>query len=364
MINGFGRKGFYNSQEIGLGRALAGMGHHVTIYKCLPKDQEAEERDVETRVHICYLPISGLGAHGYLNPSVIRRDLDGLLIFGDNQIFLPHIYRYCRKHRIPVVPYVGTAHGYPEGTLKSRISDTLFAMGTLRIYKKHPVLVKTEHAGQELAAKGVPCYKVAPVGLDFDALKGDFKSYDRAELRREFGFSPEDVILCNVSRMEEEKRPLDLIEIFRKVRAKKPFKLLLIGEGPLYQQVQDKIAACGLTEDVVFLKRVPYEEMWKIYTISDYYLNLSRIEIFGMAILEAIYYETSVAANKAIGPSVILKGMEGHTLCENDHQFEEWLLADYPSREQLERSSKKVQREFSWNRCAQAFLEVLKQSKT
>ena len=33
MINGFGRRGYYNSQEIGLGRALARKGHEVMIYK-------------------------------------------------------------------------------------------------------------------------------------------------------------------------------------------------------------------------------------------------------------------------------------------------------------------------------------------
>ena len=29
MINGFGRRGYYNSQEVGLGRALAAMGHEL-----------------------------------------------------------------------------------------------------------------------------------------------------------------------------------------------------------------------------------------------------------------------------------------------------------------------------------------------
>lgn len=31
MINGFGRRGFYNTQEIGLGRELVRQGHAVTI---------------------------------------------------------------------------------------------------------------------------------------------------------------------------------------------------------------------------------------------------------------------------------------------------------------------------------------------
>lgn len=37
MINGFGRRGYYNTQEIGLGRELERQGHEVTIYKCVKK---------------------------------------------------------------------------------------------------------------------------------------------------------------------------------------------------------------------------------------------------------------------------------------------------------------------------------------
>lgn len=55
---------------------------------------------------------------------------------------------------------------------------------------------------------------------------------------------------------------------------------------------------------VKIIDRVPYEEMWKIYVMSDYFVNLNRGEIFGMAIMEAVYYETSVAAIAAPGPSL------------------------------------------------------------
>ena len=41
MMKRFGIKGFYNSQEIGLGRALSEMGHTVIIYKGV-KDKKQE----------------------------------------------------------------------------------------------------------------------------------------------------------------------------------------------------------------------------------------------------------------------------------------------------------------------------------
>ena len=65
--------------------------------------------------------------------------------------------------------------------------------------------------------------------------------------------------------------------------------------------------------------------MWEIYEMSDYYLNMNKGEIFGMAIMEAVYYKTSVAAIRALGPSVTLKDMKGHKLCENDDEMAEWI---------------------------------------
>ncbi len=41
MLKQFGRKGHYNTQEIGLGRSLARMGHQVEVFKGVPvRDQE------------------------------------------------------------------------------------------------------------------------------------------------------------------------------------------------------------------------------------------------------------------------------------------------------------------------------------
>ena len=45
MINGFGRRGYYNSQEIGLGRALARKGHEVMIYKGIDPSEGGKKSD-------------------------------------------------------------------------------------------------------------------------------------------------------------------------------------------------------------------------------------------------------------------------------------------------------------------------------
>lgn len=357
MINGFGRRGYYNSQEIGLGRALARKGHEVMIYKGIDPSEKEEKVQVEKNLTIWYLPMKHLGAHGFMDCKYLDPQLKALFCFGDQQIFLPHVYRWCRRRRIPFVAYVGTAHSL-DSNFKSKVMNALFAAGTLRIYKKNPVLAKTSAAKEELRQLGVPHAVIAPVGLDTAVLKKNIPADEKMRLRKEHGFEADDVILCNVSRLSWEKRPLELIDLFLQVKGKKKFKLIIVGNGPLEEELNEKIRKNGLEKEVKIYPNVPYEKMWEIYEMSDYYLNMNKGEIFGMAIMEAVYYKTSVAAIRALGPSVTLKDMKGHKLCENDDEMAEWITGPYPSEKDLQESSEKMASTFTWDRCADAFLQA------
>ena len=358
ILNDFGKKGFYNSQEIGLGRQLRDMGHSVIIYKGVRKGEPYVEDHLDDGLTVRYIPLLRFSKHGYIRRRDLDDDLDGLLCFSDQQLFIPHVYRFCRRHGICFVPYVGTTFSvYP--TLRGRIMNVLSGMGTLRLYRRMPVLAKTESAMKELESLGARDIRIAPVGLDPHALRSDYKDHPKAELRREFGFEPDDVVLCSVARMEIDKRTADLIEVLHKAGDRKKFRLLLVGRGPLRPQVDQKISEYGLEDRVKILDRVPFDDMWKIYHMSDYYINMSTAEIFGMAIMEAVYYGTSVAARKALGPSLTLRGLRGHCLCESDDAVIEWICGPYPSVEDLDESSQKIIADFSWKKCADEYLRII-----
>lgn len=363
MVKRFGRKGQYNSQEIGLGRALARMGHTVVIYKGTDDKSQVETIPVEENLVIHYMYMPHIGAHGYIANSRMDRDFDGMFCFSDQQIFIRHVYSFCKRNHIVFVPYVGTTYSIYVNSFHGNVMNRVFAMTTLPLYKRIQMLAKTTAAKTELENLGVPAKNIslAPVGIDTAVLNHDFMSADRAQLRAEYGFEPDDVILCNVARLEPDKCTLDLLGIFASVRGKKKFRLLIVGDGEMRGAVDQKIAELGIGGEVKILKRVPYQDMWKIYTISDYYLNLSKVEIFGMAIMEAVYYHTSVAAINAIGPSLTLKDMKGHKLCANDDEITQWILKPAPAEADLAESAQKIVRDFSWNTTANAFLRLIRQ---
>lgn len=364
MINGFGRRGFYNVQEVGLGRALARMGHTVTVYKCLKQTGDLKEDVVEAEpgLTVRYIPIKGIGSHGWFDTAMLDEKLDGLMCFADTQVFLPRVYRWCKKRGIPFVPYIGTTFSV-HGGLHGKIMDTWFSLGTLRIYKRIPVIAKTDGAKKELEALGVHDIRIANVGLDTTMLKSDFRTQDRTAARAKFGFTAEDVVIGSVARLEPDKRPLELIEVFHNIQQEKPSKLLLVGEGVLHDQVVAKIEEYGLQDRVRLEKRMPFADMWQFYTAIDYFVNMNVEEIFGMAVMEAVYYETPVVASMAPGPSITLKSLKGHHLCETDRDSELCLLAPYPDKKDLEESAKTLVEKFSWDHAANAFVDLVKQAK-
>lgn len=362
MLNGFGRKGFYNSQEVGLARAIAAHGHIVKIYKGVRMEETAETLERGPGVTIQYIPMRRFGPHGYLKTSMLDKDLDAMLCFSDQQQFIPHIEAFCRRNNIVFVPYVGTAHSLHSG-IRAKVMDTLFRMGTLRLYHRMPVMAKTTAAREELLSLGAKDVRIANVGLDATELNHAFRQADIAQLKAAYGFEADDVVIFNVARLEAEKRPLELVEMFGRIQQEKKFRLLIVGEGTLRGALDDKIRELGLQEKVKVIPRVPYEKMWELYTLSDYFLNLNRGEIFGMAVMEAVYYCASVAASDALGPRTTLNGMKGHIVCRDDNQMETWLKGPYPSDAELMESSEKMIRQFSWNRCAEVFLQLAEAQK-
>ncbi len=361
MVIRFGRKGQYNSQEIGLGRALAGMGHKVVIYKGTDDKSQVETIQLSDNLVIHYMYMPHLGAHGYITNNRMDRDFDGMFCFSDQQIFIRHVYNFCKRNHIVFVPYIGTTYSLYVNTSRGNVMNRVFSFTTLPLYQRMRLLAKTDAAKKELEDLGVPEQNVTVsyVGIDAAELNKDYMNADRGALRREYGFEEDDVVLCSVARLEKDKRTLDLLDILHRIRGKKKFRLLIVGDGALRDAVHEKIRSLGLEKEVTVLPKVPYADMWKIYTLSDYFLNLSKTEIFGMAIMEAVYYRASVAAINALGPSITQKDMKGHALCENDAAIEQWVLGPYPKMTDLAESSGKMIRDFSWDRTANAFVRMV-----
>jgi glycosyltransferase involved in cell wall biosynthesis len=74
-------------------------------------------------------------------------------------------------------------------------------------------------------------------------------SADRVAVRRELGLPADAFVIGSVARLSPQKAPLDMIEAFARVARETPHAhLVMVGDGPLREQVEQAIASRGLTE--------------------------------------------------------------------------------------------------------------------
>lgn len=117
-------------------------------------------------------------------------------------------------------------------------------------------------------------------------------------------------IITHVSNLRPVKRASDVIEIFYKIQQKIPSKLLLVGEGPDRESIENQAKKLGIIDKVLFLGNS--NEVNKLLCYSDLFLLPSETESFGLAALEAMAARTPVISTNAGGlPEVNIQGVTG-----------------------------------------------------
>ncbi len=117
-------------------------------------------------------------------------------------------------------------------------------------------------------------------------------------------------LLVHGSNFRELKRVDDVLAIFARLRAGRPLRLALIGDGPERPRLQAEVRARGLGADVRF-----YGEQLDFVAVlqeADAFLLPSASESFGLAALEALSSGVPVVGSRVGGlPEVVREGVDG-----------------------------------------------------
>lgn len=355
MTNNFGKKGRYNSQEIGLARGLSEYGHTVKVIKCVKDNKEVGKERINENADIEYKKCCYLGSNGIMKTTWLDNDADIVVQFADLQLSVPKVYKWCTKHKIKYIPYVGITSSHANNSLVKILMDVLFRRN-LHIYKNNGCVVKNEDVYNGLRKKGVVNQSIAPVCLDVEQFKNVNQDITKEELRKKWGIGDERIILF-IGRLEEEKHPLEAIKIIDGIKDKSA-RLMMVGQGVLREQIEIQIKERKLEDRVNLIERVDYKDIWQLYKLSDVYINLCPIEIWGMTILEAMYYGIGVISLIAPGPNMMIidgeTGFLADSYQEIIHLLDELVEFD---RDMLKKARDRVLTDFSWKRSADVFLK-------
>ena len=140
----------------------------------------------------------------------------------------------------------------------------------------------------------------------------DFSHYvDEGPCMRS-GIAPNnEAIIVHVSNFRRLKRVDDVVRVFAQIRAAKPAKLLLVGDGPRRPDIEKLVSEFKLNEDVVFMGKS--NDVVRILCLADLFILPSEHESFGLAALEAMASKTPVISSNAGGiPEVNVHGVSGY----------------------------------------------------
>ncbi|MCH8614827.1 glycosyltransferase [Sphingomonas sp. SM33] len=150
------------------------------------------------------------------------------------------------------------------------------------LYRKFDaVFALSENGGAtKLRSYGVYDVGIVPLGVEL----GDFSPSRRdPRVRQALGVEDGKPLLIYVGRLDIEKKPQIVVDAFRKLPRELGAKLVLLGEGPLREQIaalgDDRIATPGFVKD--------RQELTRWLASADIYVSGMADETFGVSIVEA-----------------------------------------------------------------------------
>ena len=354
----FGKIGTYNVQEVGMANALMRMGHSVDVL-FLHRDTAKIIRD-EKYGFVYYLPHKSFLMHGMFNTKLLRKfKPDRVILMSDNQLWAKNVILWCKKKDIPCVHYFGNVLS-DNPNWKNQLYTKLILLRNIRSYSYSINVAKTDAVKEEMLKHKVPFSRVIHVGLDRDILNSKKNRDD--SIRQELGITKDEKAILFIGRLVDYKKPILACQILQEILKRGiKAKLFIIGKGVLENELGDYIKKNRLNNNVKWLKRVPYEEIYKYMVACDVCINLSPKEIFGMTVLEALYYGMPVVANHAPGPDVIIEnGISGY-LCDYEDNVENWvnlIEKAIDNREAISKNAhKRIEEHFMWDSIAGEFLK-------
>lgn len=356
----------YNSQEIGLARGLTHHGHTVDIITATGDsdnppietvDGEQGNRITIIRTGYRRIPVLEYGVLTGLRRLLHQGKYDLVHVSEENNPATTMVAYHCRSLGIPYVIYHGM-YVVPSGRARTwydRFHGYLLAPAIRR--NARAILAKTTTARDFLSVRGVANVQVLPVGLDttrFEEMTEASHHQDTlADLRSRYAR-----ILLYVGRIEQRRNPLLLVDIAAAMR--EDTALILVGHGPMKEAVCKRIDERGL-DNVVMMGALGQEELPAIYRHSDVFLLPSDYEIYGMVLLEALYFGVPCVTTDTAGGRDVIGGNQAGEVIQG-YNLDVWVAAIRKTSMTgvraglMERLRGLVRNHYSWQRIASHYL--------
>lgn len=370
IVRGYGNvmnTSMYNCQEIGLAKALSKHGIECGIVLFNGKNEnyiETIECQSKNKIIIYRLKGISIAKHGIM--SSINEIVDKYDVIWLNEFNQYTSYKLCKRNDKKIIIYHGP---YSPRYSKLRFIRNCFynkLFFNKRIAKEVKVFTKSKLASNDLVRLGFQKVETLGVGLDYDKIRdlGDRPEglNEILNFRDTGGF-----LLTYIGTIDERKNTIMLLKILNElIKNNIKVKLLIIGKGE-HKYINKCIKYANdnnLKEYIIYKEGMPQNQLGYIYKNTDIFLLPTCYEIFGMVLLEAMYYGLPVITTENGGSSTLIKDKKNGFICNNNIQ--EWvsniemLLFDKKLYEKIRKEANStVTNNFTWDVIAEKIIKYL-----
>lgn len=199
--------------------------------------------------------------------------------------------RLCNTLDIPLVHTYHTVYeDYTHYFSPNRAMGRRMAAAFTRsiIEKTDMVIAPTAKVARLLTGYGVSTpIRVVPTGVDLNRYDLPPDLAKQAQLRARLGIPAGNRVLLYLGRLAREKNLAEILGYLGKIRPANT-TLLLVGDGPYRERLQNLVSELRLDTMVVFAGQVPQLDTVHYYQLADLFVSASRSETQGLTYIEAL----------------------------------------------------------------------------
>lgn len=141
----------------------------------------------------------------------------------------------------------------------------------------------------------------------------------RDEIRRQFGLPHGARVAVSVGKFMHRKRPMDLLQAYRRYADGDNHGLIMVGDGPLLETCRTFVERQDLP-NVVFTGFLNQSEVGAAYAAADCFVLPSEVETWGLVVNEAMNFELPVITSDGVGcrHDLVEEGANGLTYAVGD----------------------------------------------
>ena len=320
----------YNCQEVGLAKGLSKLNVDVDIIM-FGGTQKIDNTPITLKtntgkVRIIYIPlVSSVFKATYLYKNIIAGLLssehyDLVQANEINEIITTKIARICLRLNIEFIVY--------QGMYKDLLGKKNYLLQQYLKWFSYPVLrratktiaAKTTFSQKYLQSKGFNRTTIFPVGLD----TSKFSSPEYFNVREKCNIPLQNKIICYVGVFEKRRNLAFILKLAESLKQHN-FSFILVGNGEDFETIKLEATNKKLL-NVHFLGKLPQKNIPSLYKTSDAFVLASDYEIYGMVVLESLYFGCPVFSTRTAGPVDMI------TPYENGYLFDNLNVGDWKSK--------------------------------